>query len=78
MCCDISRHYKYIFAYLPPKLSSSLIVVLQEFPFANCGTFVHGVNCDHVLTLQTEANAEKIKNVNTSQIGLPADHGEKR
>ena len=37
---------------------------------------MHGVNCDHVLTLQTEATAENIKNVNTSQIGLPADHDE--
>ena len=58
MCCDLYQDImEYIFAYLPLKLSSTLIVVI-EFPFAKCGTFEHGVNCDHILTLQDEANAD--------------------
>ena len=47
MCCDLYQDIiEYVFAYLPLKLSSTLIVVLQEFPFAKCGTFEHGVNFD--------------------------------
>ena len=67
MCCDLYQDIiEYVFADLLLKLSSTLIVVLQEFPFAKSGTFEHGVNGDHILKLQAEANATNFKNVKTS------------